>query len=77
MKLTIRARVLHLLLNAQEPFTATMLCELMSIGPSPVQLSSLSSVLKRMHDEGLLYRVNGWGPRGGYGYMLTMKGYDT
>lgn len=36
-----------------------------------VRLDSLSSKLKRMVDEYVLLRVKGYGPRGGYGYLLN------
>jgi hypothetical protein len=35
-----------------------------------VKLSSLSSLLKRMVDEGVLMRVENFSPRGAYGYAL-------
>ena len=71
MKSTIRHRVLGLLQDAKEPFTATTICELVSIGPEHVKLSTLSSTLKKMYDDGLLIRTEGYGPRGGYGYSLS------
>jgi hypothetical protein len=42
------------------------------IGPNEsVKLSSLSGTLKKMYDAGELLRVDGWGPRGGYGYLVN------
>lgn len=34
-------------------------------------LPSVSSKLKKMVDEHVLLRVKGYGPRGGYGYLLN------
>lgn len=36
-----------------------------------IKLSTLSSKLKKMVDEFKLLRVKGYGPRGGYGYLLN------
>jgi DNA-binding MarR family transcriptional regulator len=38
-----------------------------------LKLESLSSVLKKMVDAGLLERVGGFGPRGGYGYTVVKE----
>jgi len=37
-------------------------------------ISSISSMLMKLVDEGLLRRKKGIGPRGGYGYTLSAKG---
>lgn len=38
------------------------------------RLDSLSSKLKRLVDQKVLLRVKGYGPRGGYGYLLNPNG---
>lgn len=35
-----------------------------------LQLASVSSELRKMYDEGIIERVEGHGPRGGYGYKV-------
>lgn len=64
MILSIRQRVIDFLTNG-DTCTATELHKQLNI-----DLSSLSSVLKKMTDEGVLDRFDGHGPRGGYGYVL-------
>lgn len=39
------------------------------------KLSSVSSVLKKMHKKGVLCRRRGFGPRGGNGYWLKDSGW--
>ena len=49
--------------NSVDYLTATQVAKRLGIGPDNV-----SSVLKKMFDEGLLYRIENFGPRGGFGY---------
>lgn len=66
MKLTMRESVLiYLSSSTSEPHTATQLAKILN-----VNLASLSSVLKKMTDDDELQRVDGHGPRGGYGYVV-------
>jgi hypothetical protein len=55
--------------------TATQICgELNRLNggtQDTIMLSSLSGTLKRMYDAGELCRVDGYGPRGGYGYLVN------
>ena len=70
---SIRKRVMGLLITSANPLTATQIKQFMDasyVGP-PVKLSSLSGILKRMYDAGELRRVDDWGPRGGYGYEVN------
>lgn len=73
--MTIRSRVIELFrsMSSPTPLTATTIRDVLSEA-TPVLLSSLSSELNRMYHDDLLHRVDAYGPRGGYGYTLTMKG---
>lgn len=70
MKFTLRKRILNILLLTHQTFTASELQLCLNCGTTPVKLSSLSSILKKMCDTGEICRVNCYGPRGGYGYHL-------
>jgi Fe2+ or Zn2+ uptake regulation protein len=71
MKWTWRLRVTNFLLCGNHPYTATELHRSLNIPDHPVTLATLSGVLKKMYDNGELYRVDDWGPRGGYGYQVN------
>jgi len=70
--MTIRKRVLGLLRCAGLYLTAAAIKQILDQGDTgpAIKLSSLSSVLKRMYDAGELERIEGFGPRGGYGYKV-------
>lgn len=65
MKVTMRESVLNYLSSTGQTCTATVLSQVLNLN-----LASLSSVLKKMTDEQELQRVDGHGPRGGYGYAV-------
>lgn len=64
--MTMQERVLQLLPFFSGPVTASHIARCLS-----VKLSSVSSLLKKMTDEGLLERIENTGPRGGYGYSIV------
>lgn len=70
--MTIKEFVVHAL--GWPPYdkgaTATQLCSFAAATERSVKLSSLSSALKQMYDAGEVERIEGFGPRGGYGYLL-------
>ncbi len=66
---TIRERILWVLTEIAEQMTAATITETLC----NVKLDSVSSILKKMVDNGELVRVEGAGPRGGYGYRLPPK----
>lgn len=75
--MTIRRRVIDLLITSRcsAYFTATDICKGLNVpdGVSDfvgVELSSVSSALKKMYDAGELERLDGIGPRGGFGYRV-------
>lgn len=41
-----------------------------------ITLAAVSSILNRFVKQGLVARVPNWGPRGGYGYVFTKKGFE-
>jgi len=65
---THRQIVLDAFDGEQITMTATQLGKITGL-----KLESLSSVLKKMVDAGLLERVGGFGPRGGYGYTVVKE----
>jgi Fe2+ or Zn2+ uptake regulation protein len=68
--MTDRERVLDLLASCPLPLTAAQICKALS--PSRrITLASLSGTLRKMYDAKLLSRVDGYGPRGGYGYLVN------
>jgi hypothetical protein len=72
MKKTIRQMVAEIMYDRREAFTAKRICDAIGMH-TKVKMSSLSSTLKRMADDELLLRVEGFGPLGGYGYMENRK----
>lgn len=68
MKKTIRQMIAEMMYDRNNPFTAKRLQDAIGMH-TKVKMSSLSSTLKKMVDQGLLLRVEKFGPRGGYGYM--------
>jgi len=68
--MTIRQRVIHVLLDSSTPRTASDIYHVLN-NSGYVKLSSLSGILKRMYDAGELRRVDEYGPRGGYGYLVN------
>lgn len=56
------------LLKSSPPMTATGISRKLE-----VKLDSLSSLLKKMCDDGTLVRVDQQGPRGGHVYSLACK----
>lgn len=77
--MTMRRRIVSLLLRAGVPCTAADIYHVLNVGDPArsVRLSSLSGTLKRMYDDGTLLRVDGYGPRGGYGYVINHGGRDA
>ncbi|HEU5118661.1 MAG TPA: hypothetical protein VFT74_18835 [Isosphaeraceae bacterium] len=45
-------------------------------GKPTISLATVSSILNRFVKQGLVGRVAGFGKRGGYGYVLTRKGFE-
>lgn len=68
VKKTMRQMIAEIMYDRNNPFTAKRLQDAIGMH-TKVKLSSLSSTLKKMVDDGLLLRVDKFGPRGGYGYM--------
>jgi len=76
--MTLRKRIVEALENyflcSSAYYTAVEIKRMLDhsriIHPQVVKLSSLSSVLKRMYDAGELERIDGVGPRGGFGYRV-------
>jgi DNA-binding transcriptional regulator GbsR (MarR family) len=64
--ISMRINVIELLFNSHVPLTATEIACILD-----VKLASLSSVLRKMYDAGVLTRVDGYGLRGGYGYQVN------
>lgn len=76
--MSIRQRVIKLLNEQKRPLTATEINNALNVpdGISDfigVELSSVSSALRKMYDAGELRRIYDWGPRGGYGYWVKNK----
>lgn len=74
--MTIKQRVIGLLITTmKKPLTASEIKRFLDAkSPGmPIKLSSLSGILKRMYDAGELHRIDGWGPRGGYGYRVNFQ----
>jgi len=65
-----RERVLGICKQQSTALTATEMQKRIADGGHQVRLSSLSSLLKKMVDNGELKRIENVGPRGGYGYAL-------
>lgn len=64
-----------LLKEPSQAMTATQMCHYFNRLSRPegqVKLTSLSSLLKKMYDAGELFRIESFGPRGGYGYHGKM-----
>lgn len=70
---TVRERILNLLLLSNETYTASQIKWCLDGTDQPAKLSTISSTLKKMYDEGWLNRVENYGPRGGYGYNLKTR----
>jgi hypothetical protein len=69
---TIEERVIESLSAAMcQVMTAQELLNDMNHYYPKVKLASLSSKLKKMVDSFVLLRVNGYGPRGGFGYLMN------
>lgn len=70
--MTIKEFVIHAL--SWPPYdtgaTATQLWHFAETTQRNIKLSSLSSVLKKMTDEGTIDRIKNFGPRKGYGYLI-------
>ncbi len=69
---TTRSSIMTMLGVGHNVMTASEISRSLGIG-----LSSVSSLLRRMVAAGEILRVAGFGPRGGYGYLLRKDGSDT
>lgn len=69
--MTIRSRIIHVLDRGQV-MTASQMCNCINdeFKADDVKLASLSSALNKMYRNGELARMDQFGPRGGYGYLL-------
>lgn len=43
--------------------------------PQMITLATVSGILNRLVKRGDVMRIKGFGPRGGYGYVLSRKGF--
>lgn len=71
-KPTIRELILKYV-KPKGKLTARDIQSLVEFSGEKVALASLSSLLKKMCDEGELIREDGHGPRGGHGYTRKKK----
>jgi hypothetical protein len=75
---SLRTRIAEMLYHDPHaiPRTAVQIQKYLAANGSKPLLSSLSSLLRKMVDEGLILRVEKFGPRGGYGYMKNFDRRD-
>ena len=68
--MTMRKAIIAFLRGSKATYTATQLRSILMEAGHPFKLSSLSSLLKKLVNQGTLERQENFGPRKGYDYRI-------